>query len=467
MSEKSVKRKISFFEIIISAVMSAVFILSLHFIVHNTVTSDAKTAISLYIYMIVLIFAMILYIGCAMGHNEDLRSKRLFELMIVLSYFSTFFGLAVNFFNGNVSMRYITLTAQMLNNSLLAVYWLVFWRYQKRNYERYSLEIIVDWVITVYLSVYIAFSFLNLFIPILFTVNGGGFIQYRTDYFMLTYLSLWYLFYFCYVFTRKIALKVKITLASYVLFPAFLNVVSFILSENDIFRSLYYPFNSLCFLIPLYLIYFNLHIENSKRLLEQREELTAARINLMVSQIQPHFIYNSLTAIIDLIDKDTETAKERIVDFSDYLRVNLDSLKEVRLIPFAKELEHCKTYLNFEQLRFENIKIEYDIKISDFVLPVLTVQPLVENAVKHGLSKTVNGGTITIATQETEKNVIITVKDNGVGFEENEVTDKIHVGLYNVKKRLSDMCDGTLELKSKKGEGTAVTVTLPKERIKQ
>ncbi|HBL40630.1 MAG TPA: hypothetical protein DDY98_03295 [Ruminococcaceae bacterium] len=430
-----------------------------------SVMRDTSLAVRSFIFLFVLLFALILYVGCRLGKHDNQGQKRLFESMIVLSFFSTFFGMAVGFFNGTAQLRVLTLTVQVLSNILLAVFWLVFWRYQKSNYPRYDTEMIVDWMLVVYMSIYILFSCMNFFVPVLFSVSSDGFVYYRADYFTLTYLSLWYLFYIGYVFTRKCSGRIKLTLSSYVLFPLTLNAAAFLLFQNADFQNLYHPLNNLCFLIPLYLIYFNLHIENSRKLAQQREELTAARINLMVSQIQPHFIYNSLTAIIDLIDKSPEQAKESIVDFSDYLRVNLDSLKEVRLIPFDKELQHCKTYLRFEQLRFENITVNYDIRVSSFLLPALTVQPLVENAVKHGISKTGAGGTVTIATEETQGAVQILISDDGVGYDAAEITDGVHVGLDNVRKRLADLCGGKLEIKGEKNVGTLVTVTLPKEGV--
>lgn len=450
-------------EWVLFALMAGMLIASAYGVTRFNLLNNVNSGINGFVYLFVMLFDLLLYTCCILVHDDSSQKNNLFKIMIFLSFLSTFFGMAVTCFNGIFSMRNATVTAQVLNNSLLAVYWIVFWNYQKINYKRYNTEIIVDSIMTVYMALYIIFSVMNFFTPTLFSVYSSGILNYRADYFTITYLSIWYVIYIIYTFTRECDLKVKFTLASYVLFPMFLNVISFFLYNNKNFEFLYYPLTSLCFMLPLYLIYFNLHIEYSRRMLKQKQELTNAKINIMVSQIQPHFIYNSLTAIIDLIDKDTAKAKETIVEFSDYLRVNLNSLKEIKLVPFKKELEHIKTYLNFEQLRFDNISVEYDIETEDFLIPALTIQPLVENAVKHGVSKTGCGGKVCITTKRAENSTLITVSDNGVGFEQSDIKGGDHIGLNNVATRIKDMCGGTLKIESKKGEGTVVTVYLPDE----
>ena len=108
----------------------------------------------------------------------------------------------------------------------------------------------------------------------------------------------------------------------------------------------------------------------------------------MVSQIRPHFMYNALSSIAALCKLDPDTAYDATITFSDYLRGNMDSLKQTAPIPFEKELEHLKKYLHIEKMRFGNkLNIVYDICATDFEIPQLTVQPLAENAVKHGISK--------------------------------------------------------------------------------
>ena len=206
-----------------------------------------------------------------------------------------------------------------------------------------------------------------------------------------------------------------------------------------------------------------------------KEELEQSRISVMLSQIQPHFLYNSLTSVMDLCDTNPSQAKKAIADFSDYLRGNLSSLKTENPISFRMELEHIEKYLRLEKLRFQDeLEVVYDIKTQDFMLPALSVQPLIENAVKHGLGKKTDGGTdkdtvtvtVTIHTHENENEYVICITDNGAGFTENEYANDggTHVGIENTKKRLSMMINARLEIESKKGEGTKACILIPKRR---
>ena len=197
---------------------------------------------------------------------------------------------------------------------------------------------------------------------------------------------------------------------------------------------------------------------------ETFRELERMQIKLMLSQIQPHFLYNSLTSIIYYSDKDPQKTKTALVDFSRYLRKNLESIAREEPVPFAEELEHTKKYLALEKLRFEeNLEIVYDIEDEDFVLPVLTLQPLVENAVKHGIRKKQNAkGTVTIRTFRKDTEHVIEVADDGAGFDTDmlETCDDTHVGVNNVKKRLMMECGGRLEVESEPGKGTRCRVVL-------
>ena len=145
----------------------------------------------------------------------------------------------------------------------------------------------------------------------------------------------------------------------------------------------------------------------------------------------------------------------------------MDSLKQTKPIPFEQELEHLKKYLYIEKIRFGNkLNIAYDIQATAFVLPQLSIQPLVENAVKHGVGMKKQGGTVTIATRETDAAFEVIISDDGVGFDttsERKDDGRSHVGMENTQRRLQEMCGGKVKIESKIGEGTVATVILPKE----
>ena len=152
-------------------------------------------------------------------------------------------------------------------------------------------------------------------------------------------------------------------------------------------------------------------------------------------------------------------------DFAGFLRENLDSLSSSSLISFQKELNHIKNYLALEQLRFGcRLKVHYDIEISDFHLPSLAIQPLVENAVRYGVTKKSEGGTITISTKNTRAGILIKVADDGAGFDmyHKKEDGRSHIGIENVKNRLKAQCNGELTLESQLGKGTVVTILIKK-----
>ena len=203
-------------------------------------------------------------------------------------------------------------------------------------------------------------------------------------------------------------------------------------------------------------------LEMQKRQLEA--ELKESRISIMLSQIQPHFIYNTLGTIERMCLKDPQKAFELVRNFSLYLRGNFSELDSVTPIRFTEEIKHFEYYVKIVQVRFPDISIEYDVETKDFVLPALSVQPLVENAIKHGLMRLENGGTIVIHSYETPTHFCVEVKDNGVGFDVTlPIEEKKHVGLRNIRGRLSAMVNGELIIESQVNVGTRAVIMIPKE----
>ena len=195
-------------------------------------------------------------------------------------------------------------------------------------------------------------------------------------------------------------------------------------------------------------------------------ELKESRVAIMLSQIQPHFIYNTLGTIERMCLKDPNEAFNLVRNFSLYLRGNFSELDSVTPIRFSEELKHVEHYVNIEKVRFPDMNIEYDMETTDFLLPALSVQPLVENAIKHGLMRLESGGTVIIHSYETPSHYCVEVKDNGVGFDTSApIEDKKHVGLRNIRGRLAAMVNGELILDSTPGAGTRAVIMIPKEVI--
>lgn len=221
------------------------------------------------------------------------------------------------------------------------------------------------------------------------------------------------------------------------------------------------------------LVYTKKNYERGKRAEELEKELMQSRITIMLSQIQPHFLYNTLTGIQELCLTAPHKAHQAISWFAQFLRGNMDSLSTTELIPFEKELQHVSNYLKLESLRFGSyLKVEYDLAVLDFKVPALCIQPIVENAVRYGISKKDKGGTAWIKTYEENGYVVIVVKDDGIGMKYDkrgniiyqDKTRESHLGIENVRKRIKVQCKGILKIKSEEGIGTEVSIYIPRER---
>lgn len=286
--------------------------------------------------------------------------------------------------------------------------------------------------------------------------------HYRTGpYFSLTYLLYILSLAICIGFTLRyikvLLMRERIVLLIYLMVPIFCYAVEYFVEGLWISQ-----FGAASALL---LIYITLQVHMMQKIKGQEAELTENRIAIMLSQIQPHFLNNSLNTIAYLYE-DNEEARDALLFFSEYMRTNLNALSQKSLIPFEKELEHTKQYLLLEQLRFEDyLQVEYDLKTKDFMLPVLTLQPIVENAVKHGLTEKIGGGKVLVQTTETDEYFVIKVIDDGVGFDYGKIMDGEgdHTGISNVRNRLSAMCGGRLTVESAVGKGTTAIIEIPKD----
>ena len=221
---------------------------------------------------------------------------------------------------------------------------------------------------------------------------------------------------------------------------------------------------------------------------DTQKKLHDSQLQLMMGQIQPHFMFNTLSSIRTLIKIDPDEAYNMTYNFSNYLRANVDNLTNLSGISFHDEVEHIQSYINIEKVRFgERLKVEMDIKEDDFVVPPLSIQPLVENAVKHGVCKRPEGGTVWLRSYADAKNYIVEVEDNGVGISPERIAvvlgsapedgDNLDqgsltgngsenhqsTGMRNITMRLEEMSHATLEVDSTEGVGTLMKVIFPKD----
>ncbi len=389
--------------------------------------------------------------------------------------------------NLSKSTRYFSLS--LITGSLYCIVDIIFQRingniyYIALNYYLSFLEFVLDYLMIFLVSGYLfeltgiskkfKYSLMNIYVIIgivwvlvfgillkygyVFYVDSGYYV--RSDYWLYSVLyPLIIMVFDCVVILfNKSESKVRVSFALFCFVPT----LGVILSYYTIgFSSI-----SLLIIISTLFFYINIYVDKSKELYANTLELQEGQVQLMISQIQPHFLYNCITSCIALCRIDPSKAAVMMSNFGKYLRVNLDVFKQKKPITFAEELDHIKVYLELETVRFEDkLSVEYEIKCTDFYVPVLSIQPIVENAVKHGISAFQDGGLLKISSFDDENNYYISIVDNGVGFDVDAKPDdsRTHIGIENVKKRLELIVKAEMKIESYPGSGTTVLIKLPK-----
>ena len=201
--------------------------------------------------------------------------------------------------------------------------------------------------------------------------------------------------------------------------------------------------------------------DNIEQYMRQQRKIANQRASVMVLQMRPHFIYNTMMGIYYLCGQDPNKAKQVTLDFTTYLRKNFTAIASADTIPFQNELEHTRAYLAVEQAQFEDsLFVSFDTPHTMFRVPPLTLQPIVENAVKHGMRSSNDPVHIRVATRQIDRASEIIVEDDGKGFDSVD-NNEPHIALDNIRQRLEMMCKGKLNILPRKGGGTTVKITIP------
>lgn len=214
-----------------------------------------------------------------------------------------------------------------------------------------------------------------------------------------------------------------------------------------------------------------LKIEGLLAYKKNSENLFQAEVAFWQSQIKPHFIYNALNVITSLIYEKPDYAAELLADFGNYLRMSIDNDAKEMYIPISKEVALIKSYVAIERARFgDRLKLSYaiDESILDVHLPALLIEPLVENAVKHGVLKRIEGGTVTLIIEKRDATLYVCIVDDGIGMSEETLAlllrdrpESQSIGIKNVHKRLCSLYGSGLSIKSTPKEGTQVWFNIP------
>ena len=403
---------------------------------------------------ILLIHVVNLLIKKNRRKDENLLLLFLVFTAIHFATYLTFTLVKVTYTSNAYIMGFYT-TFYIFNNTevlLLFIYMLNYVNLTNKNKKMLS---IVNYALY---GVFVALDIINIFTKIFFTAVDGEYLRASTMFFSQIYQFIMFAIVFIVTsFNKDLVIREKIAFSLYCLLP----LIAIIL--QNIFKGYAIAYASIIFAIEI--LFFFVNVQKNIQLANEQEKNKEAQIKVMMSQIQPHFIYNSLSSISTLITIDPERAQSALDDFTEYLRRNLSSLTETNLISFEDELRHIQTYVSLEKVRFnDRLNVKYDIQVTNFKVPPLSIQPLVENAIKHGILKKIEGGTVTISTHQTNNAYIVEIIDDGVGFNIDDVdfTTNKHIGLNNIRHRIKSMSGGNIAIESELGKGTRVVVTFYK-----
>ena len=388
--------------------------------------------------------------------RED-EKRLLIFLVFTIFHFITYLSftfIKTKFTNDLLIMSFYT-TFYMFNNIEMFLLFFYMLSYVVMNYKIKKILYIVNVVVFL---IFILLDLLNVFTHMFFTSEAGEYVRAKTMIISQGYQFMILIIVFIVaLINKKLILREKVAFFLYCALPC----VAIVL--QNIFKGYAIAYASI--IVAIEILFFFVNVSKNITIAEQEEKNKEAQIKVMMSQIQPHFIYNALSSISTLIPIDPDKAQKTLDDFTEYLRHNLSSLTETKLIPFEKELKHIETFISLEKVRFnDRLKVRFDIKVKNFNVPPLSIQPIVENAIKHGILKKIEGGTLIFKTYETASAYVVDVIDDGIGFDKNNVNfaGNKHIGINNIKSRLRTMCNADMEIQSEVNKGTKVTLTFLK-----
>lgn len=416
---------------------------------------------SIKIFGIIICMIVILCRRFVVGGNRG-KIRTDFTLLVLCEALVLFFGAVSGILTGSGTklahscLVFCSFTENLFNLMLLGF----FTNYVLHSFpSKKELSVhIIAWGIITAGAVLLIINFIR---PMFWYINGANVLQ-RTKLYVISQLPAMLIFsenlIFIIINRKKVSRLVFISFIFYMIIPLLaLTVQNFIIGLDVV---------SCAIIIVLMIMFVIMQNQLVNDYIEQKRQLQESSVKLMISQIKPHFIFNSLTAIAQLCDDDPALAKKTTVSFAKYLRGNLTALEKTEAVPFEDELNHIKNYLNIECVRFgDDLRIVYDIETTDFRVPVLSIQPLIENAVKHGVGMKENGGTVTLSVKRNYDSILLKVSDDGVGFDTAApLPDSGHIGILSSTKRLKMLCGAETEIESEIGKGTVITVTLPQTK---
>ena len=416
------------------------------------------------------IFCLITVISILIGRSYDRKGSRLLIALMTSSMLLMLSDALLQYFNGRegTAAHYIVrilafsvfffgflimpLVSQYLTHLIVSRSGIggLMWQY-------------VEWTIFILVATLLT---LNLFTGFLYTVDQTN--RYVST--MLSDLLPGVVGSFALIVSFGVLLKYleyfnrfeKVAFITYLLLPLTALGVNYLLLN----RSL----PVLAIVISSLLLYYSYEFNSREYRIELEKNLADQQIRMFAHQIQPHFIFNSLSVIKHLSRRSPEEAVETIDEFADYLRSCSDMMNSVQCVPVMRELELVQHYINLQKKRFgDGLDYRTDFEDTDFEVPPFSVQTCVENAFTHGLrSRAAADGYISVRTRRSPFSHVIEIEDNGAGFDTRDLKKggERHVGLRNTKERVELMCGGSFTVESAPEKGTRVTITVPESRKK-
>lgn len=422
-----------------------------------------------------LVFSVLVTLFLLIGAVTDVNRTRTFMKHFIILLISNLFmqlGEAGIWFFGGVPENVTVLKVSALMSFVFSYVLITSYTYCLLYFvrEKKTVSLLPGHIIAGVCCFFIILSIVSFFNGIFFSYDACGNFVYGPLYGLVRVFDLigiiWEIL-FVLRYKKILNLRVTLFLITFTVLPLAALSLQFLWDPTPEYLA------TTLSLVVIYILFHgeiaNRLIENEKQLAKAEKQLYESRISVMLSQIQPHFLYNSLNAIRGLCRKDPEQAREAIGSFAEYLRGNMDSLNKREPIPFIRELSHIENYLKLEKFRFgDELKVNYDIKEKNFFIPALSVQPLVENAVKHGICEKENGGTLTLKTYRDGEYIVIEVSDDGIGFDAekliSEDKERSHIGIQNTRERLKQMIGASLTIESLPGKGTVAKIRfIPEE----
>ncbi len=392
-----------------------------------------------------------------------------FRVLILLEMSLALITMGTNTCEGVPELRGWNYLLELLLFSCYALLSYFFWRYIRREIEEEGAHAgselpLKGWFMNLTGAVSLLILLLNGFSGAFFRIDEAGF-YHRGPYFLACWIcpAVMLLYSTVLILRQDLRLSWKLLHLTYPVLPV-------IIYPLQVLRDKVMPLN-IAVTFSLLLMYCVNYMNRRKVLLQQKEllaisqrEMLELEVQLMISQIQPHFLYNTIAMIRGLCREDPEAAADSLGYFSSFLRGSLHMMQEKECISIEEELKLVEAYMYLEQKRFGD-RLEYieDIEDVSFSLPAMTIEPILENAVHHGIEEKEEDGMVLLEVTEDEGDYIIRITDDGAGFDTSAPVDsKKHVGMTNVRERLRTMCGGTLAFESVIGEGTTAVIRIPK-----